>query len=120
MFQTLDELVQYVRRTVPQPKLIKHMIPDEKAGVVIFEWQSRKFAVRKSLEVFEVKNNRIFVTGASGLMQAALTTKNRNQSVINTIIETLQQVEGQMRDNQPKALALLDSVKKTLQRQIGK
>jgi len=120
MLQTLDELVQYLRRTVPQAKLIKHMLPDEKAGVVTFEWQSRRFAVRKSLEVFEVKGNRIFVTGASGLMQAALTTKNRNQSVINAVIETLEQVEGQMRDNKPKALALLDSVKKTLQRQVGK
>ena len=120
MTNTLEELVQFVRRTIPQSKSIKHLTADDKAQVLTFEWKSRKFAVRTSLETFEMKGRNLFITGASGLLQNLFLNKAKNTTVIAEVSETLQQVEGQMRDNQQNGLVLLQTVKNTLARLAGK
>ena len=61
MEMTLDELVLYLRKNVPQAKLIKHLVVDQKAKVVQFEWQGRHFVVRTSLQTFELKKTSLYV-----------------------------------------------------------
>lgn len=120
MTNTLEELIQFVRRTIPQSKAIKHLAANDQAQILTFEWQSRKFAVRTSLETFEMKGKRLFITGASGLLQNLFLSKAKNATVLAEVSETLQQVEGQMRDNQQNGLVLLQTVKNTLARLAGK
>lgn len=120
MTHTLEELVQYVRRTIPQSKAIKHLTADDKAQVITFEWQSRRFAVRTSLQTFEMKGQRLFITGASGLLENLFTSKAKNNAVLTEVNETLLQVEGQMRDDEKRGLDLLQSVKTTLAKLAGK
>lgn len=118
MTQALEELVQYIRQTVPQSKQIKHLTVDEAAKVVTFEWQSRRFAVHISLRTFELKGTQLFVTGASGLMQDLLIRKVNNREVIGEVMKTLQEIEGRVKDNQQQAMDLLQTVRRTLEKRV--
>lgn len=118
--QTLQELTDYIRKTLPQSGAIANMNPNEQAGIVEFAWQSRKFVVKRSLEVMELKDKHLFITGASMLMQAAFMKKNSNEKVLEVVVNTLQQVEEIVRRDREKGLALLQSVKGTLGRLAGK
>ena len=85
MEMTLDELVLYLRKNVPQSKAIKQSVVDEKAKIVKFEWQGRHFVVRTTLQTFELKRTSLFVTGTSTLLQLILTTKTSQQTVIGEL-----------------------------------
>jgi hypothetical protein len=41
-----------------------YLVTIDTAQVVTFEWQARRFAIRTSLEAFEMKGNRLLITGA--------------------------------------------------------
>ena len=118
---SLDELVQYIRETLPQPKQITHLKNNVQAGVVTFGWNGRDFAVKPSLEVFELKNAQIFITGSSMLMQLALLKRNRNEKILAVLVGTLQQAEDMINNplNRDKGLNLLQTVKATLRRLIA-
>lgn len=116
MIQTLDELVHHIRKTVPQSKTITRMTSDQKAGAVMFDWQSRKFAVKKSLQVFEMKGPKLYKTGASTLLQANLEARAENQMVIANIVEKLQQAEKLVESDSNQGLSLLQSVKQTMEK----
>jgi len=120
MTLTLEDLVQYLRKNVPQPKAIKHMVADDKAKVITFEWQSRRFAVQTSLQTFELKGTGLFITGASSLLQLILTTKTRNLTVIGELYDTLSESMNLLNGDQKKGLSLLQSVKTSLARLSGK
>ncbi len=120
MLQTLEELVHHIRKTVPQSKRITHMASDQKAGAVMFDWQSRKFAVKKSLQVFEMKGPRLYITGASTLLQANLEARVQNQKVIANIVEKIQQAENLVESDSPQGLSLLQSVKQTMEKLLGR
>ena len=93
MIQTLVELTQYVRETVPQSKTISHLRSMADADLVAFHWQGRDFAVKKSLEVLEMKGTTLYITGASMLMQLVLTNQNRNEKVLENIVSILAESE---------------------------
>lgn len=122
MIGTVSELVQYLQQTLPQPKSIKNLKPDERAGYVTFHWNGRDFVVKKSLEVFEMKNDKLFITGASILMQTALMKRNRNEKVIETVIDTLAQAEDLLsaKHQVENGLKLIAAVKGTLGKLAGK
>jgi hypothetical protein len=117
---TLEELVQYIRETLPQSKMITHLRLNEPAGVVTFSWQGRDFAVKKSLEVLEMKGNNLYVTGATMLMQSAFMKKDKYGKVLDAVVETIQRVEEMAKTNPDNAVSLLSSVKQTLKRLTGK
>jgi hypothetical protein len=118
--KTLEELAQYIMRTLPQSKAVSHLNTDAKAGVVSFDWNSHKFMVKPSLEVLEVKGNNLFITAASMLMQAAFTTYDKNSRVLSVMDDTLRQVEEFLTNHQnEKAMSLLEPVKQTLTRLCG-
>ena len=122
---TLDELVPYIRKNVPQSKTIRNMVADQKARIVKFDWQGRHFVVRTSLQTFELKQSRLFATGASTLLQLLLLTKTSQQSIIFELVEKLDEAmnllkgkDGLSSDIQ-KGLTLLQPIKATLERMSG-
>ncbi|MBM3835606.1 MAG: hypothetical protein FJ403_20515 [Verrucomicrobia bacterium] len=120
MDSKLEELSHYIRQTLPQPKAITRLAVIEKAQAVSFAWHSREFIVKPTCEVLELKGNSLFITGASMLIQAAFTKKDKNEKVLVAVDETLQQVEDLASKHQTeRALSLLEPVKQTLRRLIG-
>lgn len=94
MPKSLDELLLFVRETVPQPKSIQRLQPLEKADAVRFVWSGREFVViRSPLQALEIKSNRLFVTGASLLIQWVLKRRTNHEEVLGTVLDNLQQVE---------------------------
>ena len=118
--QNLTELTDYVRKTLPQSNSISNYKANEQANVIEFAWQSRNFVVKPSLEVMEMKGKSLFITGASMLMQTAFMKRTSNEKVIETLVNTLQQIEEVVRRDREGGLKLLQSVKQTLGRLAGK
>ena len=121
MIKDLDELIVYLRRTLPQPKAIQQLKANEEGNYVTFQWNSRSFLVRQNLQVLEIKSGRVFITGASTLMQSTLMVKNHHQKAIEGIVEDLSQAEEMINGpyRRDQGLRLLDGVKKTLARLSG-
>lgn len=116
----LTELTEYVRKTLPQASSISDLKSNDQANVIEFGWQSRHFVVKPSLEVMEMKGKNLFITGASMLMQTAFMKRTSNEKVIETLVNTLQQIEEVVRRDHERGLKLLQSVKQTLGRLAGK
>ena len=116
----LEELAQYIRATLPQAKTITHLEINEQARIVTFAWHARHFIIKTNYEVLELKGTSLFVTGASMLMQAVFTKKDKNEKVLTAIDLILEQVEDMAtKHDTEKALSLLVTVKQTLQKLIG-
>ena len=118
--QKLSDLVQYIRRILPDHRHLTHVHQNKEADIVEFTWHSRHFVVKPTLEAFELKGKTIMVTGASQLMQAALRTKDRNTKIVGAVLETIHAAEENMRVHPDKAFVLLKQVKSTLLRLAGK
>ena len=122
---TLDELVLYIRKNVPQPKAIKHLVSDEKAKIARFEWQGRHFVVQSTLQTFELKKTSLFITGTSMLLQVILTTKTSQQTVIGDLVEKFDEAMNLLKavnvrpEDVQKGLTLLQPIKATLGRMAG-
>ena len=116
----LAEIVQHIKRILPDQKSLTHLHANEESNFVEFVWHSRHFVVRPNLEALELKGKTLMITGASQLMQAALRTKDRNAKIVAAILETLTAAEENMRAHPDKAYALLKQVKTTMQRLAGK
>lgn len=118
MIQNFDELAQYIRQNLPQPKSITNLQLKEKSGVVTFQWHGREFAIKKSLEVLEIKGQGLFITGASMLMQSALTKVGKDERLLDSMIDALQEAETLINDQPQResGLKLLETVKATLRK----
>lgn len=120
MEDKLEELAQFVRETLPHIKAISNLQKNVTAGVVIFNWHSRRFAVKPSLEVLEVKGDGLYITGASILMNAAFTRQDKNRQVLTAVNETVGQAEDLLNHHQlEKGLSLLEIVKNSLSKLAG-
>jgi hypothetical protein len=122
MKESLDELVQYIRGAIPQPKKISHMQRKEEAQVVTFHWQGREFLVKKSLEVLELKGKALYLTGASMLLQMVLMKRSRNEKVIEGILTVLKEAEEMIasQHRSETGVKLLAVVKGSLAKLAGK
>ncbi len=120
MPQSLEELTQYIRETLPQPKSILHMRPMAEAEAVSFAWNGREFVVKNSLQALEIKNDKLFVTGASMLMQLALLRRNVNEKVLGAVVESIRQAEELLNNplHRDRGLTMLGTVKTTLKRLV--
>ena len=115
MIANLDELAQYIRENIPQSKAIQHLEVQATLDAVTFKWNSTEFLVRKSLEVFQIKEKKIYITASSMLMQVVLQTASRIDRVLAATVESLDQAQDLMkRSDVSKAMQLLDPVKKAL------
>lgn len=122
MIETLEQLAQYIRETLPQPKSIVNLQAKDKTDVVTFHWQGREFLVKKSLDVLEVRSNNLYITGASMLLQSVLTKKGRNEKVIESVLDALKQAEDLISSKRQteSGLKLLGTVKSTLSKLAAK
>ena len=120
MSETLAELAQYIRETLPQPKCILHLRSMADAGAVTFAWNGREFIVKPTFQALEIKNGKLFVTGASMLLQMVLVKRTQHEKVIGGIIECLRQTEELVAasDNRDQGLNLLATVKATLKKLV--
>ena len=115
MIANLDELAQYIRENIPQNKAISNLEVQAPLDAVTFKWNSMEFLVRKSLDVFQVKEKKIYITAASMLMQLALLNASRIDRVVGATVESLDQVQEMLkRSDTAKAFSLLTSVRAAL------
>lgn len=111
----LNELIQFIRETVPQPKSILNLQIQNPPGIASFRWHQRDYIVKPSLQVFEIKGKNIFLTASSMLLQTAFMRKRGTSKALEVAVETLQQVESFINGRSiDKGVILLAGVKKTL------
>lgn len=122
MARTLDELTQYIRETLPQSKAILNLHPLGDAGTVSFGWHGREFVINPSLQTVEIKHDRLYITGASMLMQLALIKRNRGDKLLAVVVENLRESEEMISNplNREKGLLLLGTVKAGLKQLVGR
>ncbi|MDA1275051.1 MAG: hypothetical protein O2960_13535 [Verrucomicrobia bacterium] len=112
---SLEALGVRIRQTVPEPNDVSELKLNHGAELVTFAWKGRHFLVRKSLEVFELKNRRIFITGSSQLMQSVLKNQNKIQKIVPIATDMLLKSEALLRHSKPhSALEVLQPLKRTL------
>jgi hypothetical protein len=112
--QTLDELEQYLRMVMPQWKAVQQFKKNPQSGFIDFKWNGHHFAVKPTLESFEIKDNRLFLTGGSLLLQSALVSRTGNEAKIVAIVDTLNKAEDVIISRPEEGLSLVAAVKKTL------
>lgn len=122
MIESLDELAQYIRQTVPDPKSILNLQIKEKTGAVVFIWHGVEFLVKPSMHVFEVRGYNLYITGISTLLQVVLMRRNQNEKVLENALETIEQAEELIRGkNQTQAgVKMLGTVRETLGKMVGR
>jgi hypothetical protein len=122
MITTLDELAQYIRKTIPNPKAILNLQPKNAMGAVTFYWHGVEFLVKPTLQVMEIRGNNLYITGLSTLLQVVLLRSNQDEKGIESALASINEAEDLIRvKNQPKAGAkLLQVAVDTLKRVIGK
>ena len=122
MIESLDELAQYIRQTVPDSKSILNLQIKEKTGAVVFIWHGVEFLVKPSMHVFEVRGYNVYITGISTLLQVVLMRRNQNEKVLENALETIEQAEELIRGkNQTQAgVKMLGTVRETLGKMVGK
>ena len=121
LFEKLEDLARYIRENVPQAKAITHLETKESMKAVTFKWNSTEFLVRNTLEVFQVKEEKIYITASSMLMESVLRSANRIDQVLGASVESIEQAMEFFKKSEPeKATRLLDPVKKAIRRLIPK
>lgn len=116
LFEDLDRLADAVRSTLPDRKGLSQLESNQQAGCVLLTWHNTKLAVKLSGESYEVKDNNLFVTGTSMLLGSALLTKQKIDTVLATVVESLRQAESIAPTDNKKAIALLESIKPSIKR----
>jgi ATPase subunit of ABC transporter with duplicated ATPase domains len=122
MIESLEDLAQYVRQTVPDPKSILNLQIKEKTGAVVFIWHGVEFLVKPSMHVFEVRGYNLYITGISTLLQVVLMRRNQNEKMLENALETIEQAEELIRaKNQTQSgVKMLGAVREALGKMIGK
>ena len=116
----LEELVQHIQKGLPLANLITRLEINHSARVVEFTWQSRHFVSTLGLEVFELKEKNLFITGASMLVRSALNSQDKNTRIVIAIADSVAKAEDLIKTRRIEAaFELLDSVKQSIQKQIG-
>ena len=122
MIENLDQLVQYLRQTLPYPRSIINLQVKDKIGAVTFYWQGVEFLVKPSLHVLEVRGHSLYITGLSTLLQTVLMKGDQNEKLLENALQSINDAEDLIRvKNQTQAgLQLLGSVRDTLGKLAGR
>lgn len=118
MIDTCERLIAHVRENLTPSSAITGLKVHETHGFVSFRWYERDFVVKKSIEVFEVKGQNLFVTGASILLQAVLTKAEFDAKTVETIVSSIRRVEELIGDDDQRdsGFKLLGTVRDTLKK----
>lgn len=111
-----ENLISFLRQAIPNPGAISKLNFNQAAGYVTFSWFGREFLVNKSKQVFELKGQKIFITGYSMLMQSALSGPESIQNRVKRIMEALAEVEDliRMKHRVETGLTQLNMVKRRI------
>ena len=122
MIETLDELAQYIRQAVPDPRSILNLQVKEKTGAIVFIWHGVEFLVKPSLHVFEVRGYNLYITGISTLLQVVLMRRSENEKVLESALDTIMEAKELIRArNQAQGgVKLLGTVREILWKITGK
>lgn len=122
MIQSLQDLAQYIRQTVPDPKAILNLKINEKTGAVLFIWHGVEFLVKPTMHVFEVRGYNLYITGISTLLQVVLMRRSQNEKVFEAALQTINEAEDLIRvkNQTPQGVKLLTNVRETLGRLVGR
>ncbi len=118
MIDNCETLAAHVRDSLIPSSGITGLKAHESHGFVSFRWYDRDFVVKKSMEVFEVKGQNLFVTGGSILLQAVLAKADNDTKIVETIVSSIRQVEDLIADDDQRdsGFKLLGTVRDTLKR----
>ena len=119
--ESLEQLAQYVQRSIPEPRALSALRAQEQSDYVSFQWHSTQFVIKKSLQVFELRGQSLLVSGTSILMQAAFLQNERNQRVLTVVVDSMLQAQELVANGEDVALGLklLGSVKQSLRKLSG-
>lgn len=117
--ETLDELELYLRKVMPQWKSVQGLRKNSQSGFIDFKWNGHHFAVKPSLESFELKDNKLYITAGSLLLQSALLSRTGNEQKIAAACEVLEKAEDLVATRPEDGLTLVGSVKKTIQNMLS-
>ena len=120
MSLNLEELATHIVQTFPSPRAITHLEQKPNWEAITFHWQGRRFVVRTSLQVLEMRRDRVFITGASMLAQSVLVTKTKQANVLESVVKTLREAEELIGNplRVETGLKLLTAVKSSLRKLI--
>lgn len=94
---TLDELMALIPRVIPATKSSTDRLSGLKANtaanVMTFTWHKLHFLAKPNLEVLEIKQDRLYITGSSLLMTRILSGNNKRDTTIEAVLETTKQAE---------------------------
>ncbi|MDO8482505.1 MAG: hypothetical protein Q7S86_01640 [bacterium] len=119
---TLDELMALIPRVIPkatqkEDRLLGLQV-NSAASVVTFTWHKLHFVAKLNLEVFELKQDKLYITGSSLLMTQILSSGSRRENTLGEVLETMKQAEDLIISGNPgsakSGLELLGAVIKAL------
>ena len=118
MIDTCETLAAHVRESLTPSSGLTGLKAHETHGFVSFRWYDRDFVVKKSMEVFEVKGQNLFVTGGSILLQAVLAKADYDPKIVETLVSSIRQVEDLIADDDQRdsGFKLLSTVRDTLKK----
>lgn len=121
MIETLEQLAQYVQKSIPEPRALTGLRTQEQNGYISFQWHTTQFVVKKTLQVFELRGQSLLVTGSSILMQAAFTASQRQERILSAIVDAMRQAQTLVENGEDIAmgLKLLEGVKQSLRKLKG-
>lgn len=119
---TLDELMVLIPRVIPSTKSsidrLSGLKANQVANVVTFTWNKLHFLAKPNLEVFEMKQDTLYITGSSLLMTSILSGSNKRDNSIEAVVETMRQAGEFLASSNPgtvkSGFELLGTVKKIL------
>lgn len=118
MIETCEQLIQHVRRNLGSSNALAYMKAHEQHGFVSFRWYERDFVIKRSLEVFEVKGQNLFASGASMLMHTVLKRAEIDTFSVEGIVNSIRTAEDMIADEEKRGsgFKLLASIKTALKK----
>ena len=84
----LEKLTGTIRQVLPRGTTTSIEI-DQAAKAVMLTYDKRRYVAQPSGAVFELKNQQLFITGVSTLIQAAISRRQRNEGEILIALEAV-------------------------------
>lgn len=117
--ENLEELEGYLHKVMPQWRSVSRLTRNSNAGFIDFQWHGHHFAVKPSLETFEIKDNKLYVTAGSLLLQAALSNRTSAEFKVSEIVDGLDRAIDAVKAQPDDALSLVGVVKHTLHKMVA-
>jgi hypothetical protein len=110
-----------LRDVLPQSEPASRIKPDAPGQRLSFAWSGAEFVAGTNLEVFELKNQKLFATGHSTLISVALMSRARSRKICSECLGSLDQIESMLKNDSERedGMKLLLIVKTTLTRLGG-